>query len=80
MSKRKKTNQPKSNYPIGKAGKDKQEAKKEDFYHKHKSTFWTILVLIILLYFFIVNNTRYVPEEGPLPPNYNQQNSAEETK
>lgn len=79
MSKRKKNNQPKSNYPIGRAGKDQQETKKDDFYHKHKSTFWTILVLIILVYFFIVNNTRTVPEEGPFPPNYIQHNSEEET-
>lgn len=80
MSKRKKTNQPKSNYPIGKTGKDQQETKKDDFYQKHKSTFWTVIVLIILAYFFIVNNTRKIPDEGPLPPNYNQNNSVEETE
>lgn len=37
---------------------------------KHKNTIWTIIILLILLTFFIVNNTRTVPEEGPLPPNY----------
>ena len=38
---------------------------------KHKNTIWTIVILLILLAFFIVNNTRTVPKEGPLPPNYN---------
>lgn len=79
MSKRNKLNQQKTSYPIGKSGTQKQEEKKDDFYHKHKSTFWTIIVLIVLAYFFIVNNTRKVPEEGSLPPNYIKSNSLEKT-
>jgi hypothetical protein len=27
---------------------------------------------VILVIFFIVNNTRYVPDQGPYPPSYNQ--------
>jgi uncharacterized integral membrane protein len=80
MAKKNKTNQPKTNYPIGKSGAKQQEVKEGDFYNKHKSTIWTIVVLIILTFFFIVNNTRKVPEEGPYPPNYIKGNTAEETK
>ena len=79
MPKRNKSTQQKTPHPIGKAGAQKEEGKQDDFYHKHKSTFWTIIVLIILTYFFIVNNTKKVPDEGPLPPNYNQNNSLEKT-
>lgn len=59
----------KANMPIGSQAK-KEVTKETDFYHKHKSTFWTIAVIIVLTIFFIINNTRKVPEEGPYPPNY----------
>jgi hypothetical protein len=58
----------------------KQESQKEsDFYHKHKSTIWTIIVLVALMIFFIINNTREIPDEGPFPPNYIQRESSGET-
>ncbi len=47
-----------------------KEAKKPLIDPKYKSMFWTILVIVVLLIFFIINNTRSVPEQGPLPPNY----------
>ena len=50
----------------------KETKKESEFYHKHKNTIWTIVVLIILTIFFIVNNTREVSENGPYPPNYNE--------
>lgn len=80
MAKKNKSNQPKANYPIGKSGAKQQEIKEGEFYHKHKSTIWTIVVLIILTFFFIVNNTRKVPEEGSYPPNYLKGNTANETQ
>lgn len=80
MAKKNKTNQPKTNYPIGKSRAKQQEVKEGDFYHKHKSTIWTIVVLIILAFYFIVNNTRKVAEEGPYPPNYLKGNTANETQ
>jgi len=80
MAKKNKTNQLKTNYPIGKSGIKQQAVKEGDFYNKHKSTIWTIVVLIVLTFFFIVNNTRKVPEEGPYPPNYIKGNTAEETQ
>jgi uncharacterized integral membrane protein len=80
MTKRNKTNQPKTNYPIGKAAAKSLEDKEQDFYHKHKSTFWTVIVLIILTFFFIVNNTRKVQEEGPYPPNYFKGDKTEKTQ
>ena len=79
MAKRNKSNQPKTNYPIGKTAEKSEEEKRKDFYHKHKSTFWTIIVLIILSFLFIVNNTRKVPAEGQYPPNYLKGNSTTET-
>jgi hypothetical protein len=51
-------------------GKKKTE-RKPFLNPKYKNTFWTIVVLIVLLIFFIVNNTRYVPQHGPYPPEYN---------
>ena len=80
MAKKNKTNQPKTNYPIGKSATKQQEVKEDDFYHKHKSTIWTIVVLVALAFFFIVNNTRKVSEEGPYPPNYLNGNSTDETQ
>jgi uncharacterized integral membrane protein len=80
MAKKNKANQSKTNYPIGKTAAKLEKEKKQDFYHKHKSTIWTILVLIVLTFFFIVNNTRKVPDEGPYPPNYLKGSSAEETQ
>jgi len=80
MAKKNKTNQQKSNYPIGKTAAKSQEEKEQDFYHKHKSTFWTVIILIVLTFFFIVNNTRKVPDEGPYPPNYLKGNSTEEAQ
>lgn len=80
MAKKNKTNQPKSNYPIGKSAAKQTEAKGNDFYHKHKSTIWTIIILIVLTYFFIFNNTRKVPEQGPYPPNYIKDKTAEQTQ
>jgi len=79
MPKKNKSNQPKTNFPIGKSASKQQEEKEQDFYAKHKSTIWTIIVLIVLTFFFIVNNTRKVPDEGPYPPNYIKGNTAEET-
>lgn len=80
MAKKNKTNQPKTNYPIGKSAAQQSEEKDGDFYTKHKSTIWTILVLVVLTFFFIVNNTRKVAEEGPYPPNYLKSNSVDETQ
>jgi len=78
MPKKRNSNKTGSAFPIGKqAGKQKVE-KKSDFYHKHKSTIWTVMVLILLTIFFIVNNTRKIPEQGSYPPNYNGANSSEE--
>jgi len=37
---------------------------------KYKNAFWTAVIVIILVIFFIINNTRYVPDSGPYPPNY----------
>jgi beta-lactamase regulating signal transducer with metallopeptidase domain len=79
MAKKSKTNQPKINYPIGKQVAKQQAEKEPDFYHKHKSTIWTVIVLVVLTFFFIVNNTRKVPEQGSYPPNYLKGNSADET-
>jgi len=79
MSKKNRTNQPKTNYPIGKSSAKLQEEKKQDFFHKHKSTIWTIIVLAILTFFFILNNTRKVPDEGPYPPNYLKGSSTQES-
>ena len=80
MAKKNRTNQQRSDYPIGKNSVKTQDKKEQDFYHKHKSTFWTIVVLIILTFFFIVNNTRKVPDEGPYPPNYLKGNSTGEAQ
>jgi hypothetical protein len=77
MAKKNKTNQPKINYPIGKQPAKQQAEKEPDFYHKHKSTIWTVIVLVVLTFFFIVNNTRKVPEQGSYPPNYLKGNSAD---
>ena len=77
MAKKSKTNQPKINYPIGKQAAKQQTEKEPDFYHKHKSTIWTVIVLAVLTFFFIVNNTRKVPEQGSYPPNYLKGNSAD---
>jgi len=77
MAKKSKTNQPKINYPIGKQASKQQVEKESDFYHKHKSTIWTVIVLVVLTFFFIVNNTRKVPEQGSYPPNYLKGNSAD---
>jgi len=79
MAKKNKSNQTKTNYPIGKSSAKQQEEKEQDFFHKHKSTIWTIIVLAILTFFFVVNNTRKVPAEGPYPPNYLKGNSTEES-
>lgn len=68
----------KGNMPIGSQAK-KEITKETDFYHKHKSTIWTIAVIIVLTIFFIINNTRKVPEEGPYPPNYIKGNSGTES-
>ena len=77
MAKKNKSNQTKNDYPIGKSGSKVADGKEPDFYHKHKSTFWTIILIVILTFFFIVNNTRKVPAEGPYPPNYLKGNSTE---
>jgi hypothetical protein len=78
MPKKQKNSKTGSAYPIGKkAGKQQQD--KSDFYHKHKSTIWTIIVLFILTIFFIVNNTRKIPDQGSYPPNYKSANTSEET-
>ena len=66
--------------PIGKQADKQKLEKKSDFYHKHKSTIWTVIVLIVLAIFFVVNNTRKIPEQGSYPPNYKSANSSEETK
>ena len=76
MAKKRNSSKSGSSSPIGKqAGKQHEESKPE-FYHKHKSTIWTIIVLILLAIFFIVNNTRKIPEHGAYPPNYNGANSS----
>lgn len=79
MAKKNKSNQTKTNYPIGKSSAKQQDEKEQDFFHKHKSTIWTIIVLALLTFFFIVNNTRKIPDEGPYPPNYLKGSSTEET-
>ena len=56
---------------IGK--KDKVPGKKPLIDPRYKNVFWTTVTIVVLLIFFIVNNTRDVPESGPLPPAYNQQ-------
>ena len=76
MSKKKNHTKPKINLHIGKPAVKKESERKSDFYHKHKSTVWTIIILIILAIFFIKNNSRETAEQGPYPPNYNQGNSA----
>ena len=78
MSAKNKNTKQKSTYPIGKQT-SKQVEKEPDFYHKHKSTIWTVIVLVLLTFFFIVNNTRKVPEQGSYPPNYLKGNTANET-
>jgi hypothetical protein len=72
MPKKSKSNQSKTSYPIGKQAGKTEINKEPDFYHKHKSTIWTVIIMIVLTVFFIINNTREVPKEGPYPPNYNQ--------
>ncbi|MBE2280361.1 MAG: hypothetical protein IAE91_08220 [Ignavibacteriaceae bacterium] len=37
---------------------------------RYKSLVNTVIFLVVALIFFIVNNTRYEPESGPLPPLY----------
>jgi hypothetical protein len=80
MSKNQKKNSSKKIIPSNQKFGTKTTEKKSDFYQKHKNTIWTIVVLVILTIFFIVNNTRDVPEEGPYPPNYNQQDTGGETR
>ena len=70
MAKKNKSNQTKSNYPIGKQAVKTDTKKESDFYNKHKSTIWTIIIGVILTIFFIINNTREIPAEGPYPPNF----------
>ena len=74
MAGKNKTSKQRPATPIG-SQVMKQTLKETDFYHKHKSTFWTIALLIVLLVFFIINNTRKIPEEGSYPPNYLKGNS-----
>ena len=76
MPKKQKTTRTKPVYSVGKQA-GKQQENKSDFYHKHKSTIWTIIVMIVLAIFFIVNNTRKIPEQGSYPPNYKSANSSE---
>ena len=76
MPKKQKKTKTGSAYPIGKQAGKQQEEIKSDFYHKHKSTIWTVIVLVVLTIFFIVNNTRKIPEQGAYPPNYNDANSS----
>jgi uncharacterized integral membrane protein len=77
MAKKNKVNRTKQNYPIGKQAVKQEPEKHSDFYTKHKSTIWTVIVLVILTIFFIINNTRKVPDEGPYPPNYLNENSSD---
>jgi len=77
MAKKRKSNKTGSASPIGKQAGKQPEKIKSEFYHKHKSTIWTIIVMIVLAIFFIVNNTRKIPEQGPYPPNYKSANSSE---
>ena len=79
MPKKRKSTKTGSASPIGKQADKQKLEKKSDFYHKHKSTIWTVIVLIVLAIFFIVNNTRKIPEQGSYPPNYNGVNSSEKT-
>ena len=78
MAKKRKSNKTGSASTIGKQAGKQPEKIKSEFYHKHKSTIWTIIVMIVLAIFFIVNNTRKIPEQGPYPPNYKSANSSEE--
>lgn len=77
MPKKQKTTRTKTVPSVGKQAGKQPEENKSDFYHKHKSTIWTIIVMIVLAIFFIVNNTRKIPEQGPYPPNYKSANSSE---
>jgi hypothetical protein len=77
MSRKKRNTKPGTTPPIGKQAVRQQE-EQTDFYHKHKSTIWTVIILIILAIFFVVNNTRKIPDEGPYPPNYKKANSSED--
>lgn len=79
MPKKNKSNQTKSSYPIGKQAGKTEIKKDPDFYHKHKSTIWTVIIVVVLTIFFIINNTREVPAEGSYPPNYNQGNTENES-
>jgi hypothetical protein len=48
----------------------KKQQKKPIIDPRYKNLFWTIVVVIVLLIFFIINNTRYVPAQGPYPPGF----------
>lgn len=48
----------------------KKQEKKHLIDPRYKNLFWTIVVIVILVIFFIINNTRYVPDHGPYPPNF----------
>lgn len=52
-------------------GKTKLQKKKPLIDPRYKNTFWTTVTIIVLIVFFIINNTRFVPEQGPYPPRYN---------
>jgi hypothetical protein len=79
MSKKQKNIKSRSNSAFGKQAGKKEIDNKSDFYHKHKSTIWTIIVLFILTIFFIVNNTRKTPEQGPYPPNYKKADTSNDS-
>lgn len=55
-----------------------EESKKKkliDF--KNKNTIYTIIFLVVVLIFFIVNNSGNGKEQGPYPPHYKPNSSAE---
>ncbi len=60
----------KKNKPRERQIGKKQPQKKALIDPRYKNAVWTAVILIILTIFFIINNTRYVPESGPYPPNY----------
>lgn len=56
----------------------KKQEKKHLIDPRYNNLFWTVVVIIVLLIFFIINNTRYVPEHGSYPPNFDAAKHKEE--